>query len=103
MRQVAGLRESKSLRESKLQHKYEVQLKKVSEEKDMLRKEVVALTGERRVFLEKIRMLEQTESSSIDVSSKMIMSENNALKTQIEKLSKESKKLKGKLEYYELI
>jgi len=103
IRQVEGLKESKSFRESKLQHKYEVQLKKVSEEKDMLRKEVVALTAERRAFLEKIRMLEQTESSSIDVSSKMIMSENNALKTEIEKLSKESKKLKGKLEYYELI
>jgi len=94
---------NKSYRESKLQHKYEVQLKKMAEEKDLLRKEVVALTSERRSYQEKMREMEQMETSSMDMSSKIVMSENSSLKMELLKMKKESTRLRGKLEYYELI
>lgn len=91
---------SKGFRESKLQHKYEVQLKKMAEEKELMRKEIVALTAERRQYEEK---LIEMEDGSMDMSSKIVMSENNNLKMELAKMKKESIRLRGKLEYYELI
>jgi hypothetical protein len=93
----------KSYRESKLQHKYEVQLKKMAEEKELLRKEVVALTSERRLYQDKLREMEELDNSSIDMSSKMVMSENNSLKFELSKMKKESIRLRRKLEEYQTI
>ena len=93
----------KSYRESKLQHKYEVQLKKMAEEKELMRKEVVALTSERRSYQEKLREMEELDNSSLDMSSKMVMSENNSLKFELSKMKKESLRLRQKLEEYQTI
>ena len=91
---------TRGFRESKLQHKYEVQLKKMAEEKDMMRKEIYALTAERRQYQEK---LSEMEEGAMDMSSKIVMSENSNLKMELAKMKKESIRLRGKLEYYELI
>jgi len=93
----------KSYRESKLQHKYEVQLKKMAEEKELMRKEVVALTSERRSYQDKLREMEELDNSSIDMSSKIVMSENNSLKFELSKMKKESIRLRRKVLEYQTI
>ena len=91
----------KSYRESKLQHKYEVQLKKMAEEKELMRKEVVALTSERRSYQDKLKEMEELDNSSIDMSSKIVMSENNSLKFELSKMKKESIRLRKKVMEYQ--
>lgn len=93
----------KSYRESKLQHKYEVQLKKMAEEKELMCKEVVALTSERRSYQDKLREMEELDNSSIDMSSKLVMSENNSLKFELSKMKKESIRLRRKVMEYQTI
>ena len=93
----------KSYRESKLQHKYEVQLKKMAEEKELMRKEVVALTSERRSYQDKLKEMEELDSSSIDMSSKLLMSENSSLKFELSKMKKESTRLRRQVLEYQTI
>ena len=66
----------------------------------MMRKEIYALTAERRQYQEK---LSEMEEGAMDMSSKIVMSENSNLKMELAKMKKESIRLRGKLEYYELI
>lgn len=81
-----------------LHHKYEQAIRNLMVEKERMRREVLALTAERDSYFEQIQVIEQRESSSMDVSSKMIMNENHALKMAMRKLNLEKRRLRGRLE-----